>query len=118
MIMLIPTVFLLYVLVSNCYLVTIFFIHIIREMFEFTSHAHSGSFANIIVVCRPISKHVVFLSYYYRERTKLKWQIYMIRSFPNKNWREFQKIYIRPRLAVDSAQWDLSITGVRILNKL
>ncbi len=27
-----------------------------------------------------------------------------------KNAREFQKIYIRPRSAVDSAQWDLGIT--------
>ncbi len=50
-IVLIPTVFLPYALVSNCYLVTIFFIHIIREKFEFISHAHSWSFANIIVLC-------------------------------------------------------------------
>ncbi len=71
-IVLIPTVFLPYVLVSNCYLVTIFFIRIIHEKFEFTSHADSWSFANIIILCRLGSVHVVFSSYYYRERTKLK----------------------------------------------
>ncbi len=47
MIVLIPTVLLPYALVSNSYLVMIFFIHIIHEKFEFTSHAHSQSFANI-----------------------------------------------------------------------
>ncbi len=46
-IVLIPTVFLPYMVVSNCYLVMIFFICIICEKFEFTSHAHSWSFANI-----------------------------------------------------------------------
>ncbi len=46
-IMLIPTVFLLYALVSNCYLVTFFFFSIISEKFEFTSHTQSRSFANI-----------------------------------------------------------------------
>ncbi len=35
----------------------------------------------------------------------------MIRPFPNKNWREFQIFYIRPISAVDSAHWDLGITG-------
>ncbi len=110
MIVLIPTVFLPYVLVSNCYLVTIFFIHIIHEKFEFTSHAHSWSFANIIVLCRLRSVHVIFLSYYSQERTELNWEIYMIRPFPNKNWCEFQKFYIRPCSAVDSAQWDLGIS--------
>ncbi len=103
-IVLIPTVFLPYALLSNCYLVTIFFIPIIREKFEFTSHAHSWSFTNIIVLCWLGSIHVVFLSYYYRERTELKWKIYMIRPFPNKNWREFQTFYIHPCSAVDSAQ--------------
>ncbi len=57
-IVLIPTVFLLYALVSNCYLVTIFFIHIICE--KFTSHARSWSFANIIILCQLGSVHVVF----------------------------------------------------------
>ncbi len=46
-IMLIPTVFLPYALVFNCYLVTIFFIRIICEKFEFTMYSHSCSFANI-----------------------------------------------------------------------
>ncbi len=89
-IVLIPTVFLPYALVSNCYLVMIFFICIISEKFEFTSNAHSWSFANVIVLCRLGSVHVVFLSYYYRERIKLKWKIYMIHRYPNKNWRKFQ----------------------------
>ncbi len=40
-IVLIPTVFVQYVLLSNCYLVIIFFIDIIHE---FTSDAHSWSF--------------------------------------------------------------------------
>ncbi len=71
-IMLIPTVFLLYALVSNYYLVMIFFIHIIREKFKLTSHSHSWSFANIIILCQLDSVHVVFLSYYYWERTKFK----------------------------------------------
>ncbi len=110
MIMLIPTVFLPYALVSNCYLVMIFFIHIILEKFEFTLYTHSWSFANIIVLCRLGSIHVVFLSYYYRERTELKWKMYMICPFPNKNWREFQKFHIRPYSAVDSAQWDWGST--------
>ncbi len=92
-IVLIPTVFLPYALVSSCYLVMIFFIHIIREKFEFTSHAHSWSFANI-----------------YQEKIELKWKIYMIRPFLNKNLHEFLIFYIRPCSAVDSAQWDLSIT--------
>ncbi len=105
-IMLIATVFLPYALVSNCYLVMIFFIHIIREKFEFTSHSHSWSFANIIILCRLSSVHIVFLSYYYRERTKFKWKMYMIRPFPNKNWPEFHNFHIHPCSAVDSAQWD------------
>ncbi len=113
-IMLIPTVFLPYALVSNCYLVTIFFIRIIREKFKFTSHAHSWSFANIIVVCWLGSIHVIYLSCYYRERTELKWKIYMIRPFPNKNWHEFQNVYIHPRSAVDSAQWDLGVKVVMV----
>ncbi len=54
---LIPNVFLPYTQVSNCYLVTIFFIPIIREKFEFTLHAHSWSFGNIIVLCRLSSVH-------------------------------------------------------------
>ncbi len=110
-IMLIPTVFLPYELVSNCYLVMIF-IRIIGEKFEFTLHAHSWSFANIIVLCRLGSVHVIFLSYCYWERTELNWKIYMIGPFSNKNWREFQnvsKLVCRPCLAVDSAQWDLGI---------
>ncbi len=85
MIVLIPTVFLPYALVSKCYLVTIFFICIIHEKFEFTLHAHSLSFANIIVLCRLGSVHVIFLSYYYRERTELKWKNCMIYPLPNKN---------------------------------
>ncbi len=109
--MLIPTVFLLYMLMShNCYLVMIFFIPIICEKFEFTLHAHSWSFTNIIVLCRLGSIHVVFLSYYYREITELKWNIYMIRPFPKRNWHEFQTSYIRPHSGVDSAQWDRGIS--------
>ncbi len=46
-IVLIPTVLIPYVLVSNYYLVAIFFIRIIHEKFKFTSHAHSWSFTNI-----------------------------------------------------------------------
>ncbi len=111
MIVLIATVFLPYALVSNCYLVMIFFIRIIREKFEFTSNAHSWSFAIIIVLCRLGSIHVIFLSYYYRERTQLNWKMYMIRPFSKKNWSEFQNIYIHPHSAVDSGQWDL---GIRI----
>ncbi len=94
MIVLIPIVF-PYTLVSNCY--------------------HSWSFANIIVLCRLGSVHVVFLSYYYRERTKLICKMFMIRSFPNKNWCEFQNFHIRPRSAVDSAQWDWGIRGANLL---
>ncbi len=45
-IVLIPTVFYPYMLVSNCYLVMIFFIPIICEKFKFTSDTHSWSFAN------------------------------------------------------------------------
>ncbi len=55
-IVLIPTVFLPYSLVSNCYLVMIFFIRIIREKFEFTSHNHAWSFANIIYFYLTIIK--------------------------------------------------------------
>ncbi len=88
-IVLIPTVFLPYALVSNCYLVMIFFIRIIHEKFEFTAQAHSWSFANIIVLCQLGSVHVIFLSYYYPERTELKWKMYMIRPFLNTNWCEF-----------------------------
>ncbi len=62
----------------NCYLVTIFFICIICEKFEFTWHSHSWSFANVIVLCWLGAIHVIFLSYYHRERTKFKWKIYMI----------------------------------------
>ncbi len=43
----------------------------------------------------------------------------MIRPFPNKNWREFQNFHIRPRSAVDSAQWDWGISWaykVKIIN--
>ncbi len=39
--------FLPYALLSNCYLVTFFFIRIIHEKFELTSHTDSCSFANI-----------------------------------------------------------------------
>ncbi len=108
-IVLIPTVFLPYALVSNCYLVTIFFIRIICEKFEFTLHAHSWPFANIILLCRLGSVHGIFLSDYYRERAEFKWKIYMIRPFPKKNWCEFQNFHIRPRSAVASAQWDWGI---------
>ncbi len=111
-IMLIPTVFLPYALASNYYLVTIFFIHIIHEKFEFTSHAHLWSFVNMIILCRLGSVYVVFLSYYYQERTELNWKIYMICLFLNKNWCEFQIFYIRPHSAADSAQWDLDIMNV------
>ncbi len=31
----------------------------------------------------------------------------------NKNGHGFQNVYIRPRSAVDSAQWDLGITRMR-----
>ncbi len=118
-IVLIPTVFVPYALVSNSYLVTIFSIHIILEKFEFTSHAHSWSFANIIVLCQLGSVHVVFLFYYYRETTELKWKIYMIHPFRNKNWCEFQNVYICPCSAVDLAQWDLGITVIiSSINKL
>ncbi len=112
MIVLIPAVLLPYALVSNCYLVMIFFIRITCEKFEFTLHATSWSFANIIILCRLGSVHVVFLSYYYRERTELKWKMYMIRPFPNKNWREFQNFHICPCSAVDSAQWDWVVSTV------
>ncbi len=40
-------VFVPYTLVSNCYLVTSFFIRNIHEKFEFTLYAHSRSFTNI-----------------------------------------------------------------------
>ncbi len=108
-IILIPTMFLPYAPVSNCYLVTIFFICIIHKKFEFTSDAHSWSFASIIILCRLGFIHFVFLSYYCRERTELNWKLYMICPFPNKNWCECQKFYIHPRSAVDLAQWDLGI---------
>ncbi len=55
------------------------------------------------------SVHVIFLSYYYRERTELKWKIYMIHALPKRNRRDFQTFYIRPRSEVDSAQWDWGI---------
>ncbi len=91
-IVLIPTVFLPYALVSNCYLVTIFFIRIIHKKFEFTSHAHSWSFANIIVVCQLGSVHVIFLSYYYQERTELKLKNYMISSLPQQELARISKL--------------------------
>ncbi len=97
-IMLIPTVFLSYALVSNCYLVMIFFIRIIGEKFEFTLHADSWSFANIIILCRLGSVHVVFLSYYYQERTEFKWNIYMIRPSPTRigtNFKMFTFVHVR-----------------------
>ncbi len=106
-IVLIPTVFLPYALVSNCYLVMIFFIRNICNNFKFTSHSHSWSFANIIVLCWLGSILVIFLSYHYRERTKLKWKFFMIPPFPNKNWHELQNVYIRPCSALDSAQQDI-----------
>ncbi len=106
-IVLIPTVFLPYSLLSNSYLVTIFFIPIKLEKFELTSDTHSWSFTNIIILCRLGSIHVVFLSYYYRERTELKWKIYMIHPFPNRNWSEFPTSYIRPRSGVDS-DWGIT----------
>ncbi len=115
MIVLILTEFLPCTLVSNCYLVTIFFIPIIRKKFEFTSHAHSWSFANVIILCRLGWVHVVFLSYYYRERIELKWKNYMIYALPNRNWHEFQTFYIRPRSGTDSAQWDWGIRCNHIL---
>ncbi len=74
-IVLIRTVFLPYTLVAKCYLVMIFFIRIIDEKFEFTLHAYSWSFANIIVLCQLFSVYVIFLSYYYWERTELNWKI-------------------------------------------
>ncbi len=46
-IMLIPTVFLPYTLLSNCYLVTFFSFRIIHEKFKLTSHADSHSFTNV-----------------------------------------------------------------------
>ncbi len=105
MIVLIPTVFLPYALVSNCYLVMIFFIFILYvKKFEFTLHAHSLSFANIIILFRLGTIHVVFLSYCYWERTKLKWKMYMIHPVPNKNWSEFQNFHIHPHSAVDSVR--------------
>ncbi len=112
MIVLIPNLFLLYTIVSICYLVPIFFIRIIREKVEFTSHTHSWSFTNIIVVCWLGSVHVIFSSYYYRDRTKLKWKNYMICPFPNKNWRKFRIIL---HSAVDLAHWDLGISKVMLI---
>ncbi len=102
-IVLIPTVFLQYALVSNCYLVTIFFIRIIREKFEFTSYAHLWSFANIILLCRLGSIHVIFLCYYYQERTKLKWKFHDS-SLPKQELALISNFYICPSSAVDSAQ--------------
>ncbi len=84
-------------------------VFLILEEFEFTLHSYLWSFTKIIILCRLGSVHVIFLSYYYRERTKLKWKVYIIRPFPKNNWHEFQYVYIRPRSAVDSAQWDLGI---------
>ncbi len=34
-------------------------------------------------------------------------KIYMIRTLPNRNWREFQTFYIRPCSGTDSAQWGI-----------
>ncbi len=84
-------------------------------MFKFTLHAHSWSFANIIVLCRLGSIHVIFLSYYYRQRTELKWNIYIIHALPKRNWREFQTFYIRPRSGTDLAQWDWGINNLWLL---
>ncbi len=81
----------------------------IHGKFEFTLHAHSRSFANIIVLCRLGSVPVVFLFNYYRERTELKWKSYMIRVLPKRNRRDFQTFYICPRSPVGSAQWDWGI---------
>ncbi len=69
-IVLIPTEFLLYVLVSNCYLVTIFFIPIICEKFEFTLHTHLWSFANIIVLCRLGSILIIPFIYPHQRTTQ------------------------------------------------
>ncbi len=104
----IPAVFLPYALVSNCYLVMSFFIRIICEKFKFTSHALSCSFTNIIVHCQLGSVHVIFLSYYYWERTELNWKMYMIRP------SLLIYFYIRPCSAVDSALWDLGIITLNL----
>ncbi len=101
MIVLIPTELLPCALVSNCYLVTIFFIPIMREKLEFTSHAHSWSFSNIIVLCRLGSIHVVFLSYYYWERTELKWKIKWFVLSPTGigvNFNLFTFVHVREQI--------------------
>ncbi len=47
-----------YTLVSNCYLVTIFFICIILEKFEFTSHADSQIYSYFVGLA-------LYMSYFY-----------------------------------------------------
>ncbi len=41
----------------------------------------------------------------------------MIRAIPNRNGREFETFYIRPRSGVDSAQWNWCIIGSLELNR-
>ncbi len=88
--MFIPTEFLPCALVSNCFLVT------------------------IVLICEKCSFAYInrtFLSWLHtcRERTELKWNIYMIRVLPNRNEREFQTFYIRACSSTDSARWDWGI---------
>ncbi len=109
-IVLILIVFIPYALLSQCYLVTFFFIRIIREKFELTLHADSCSFANIN---RTLSSwlHTCLIQCYLNiiEKELSPNKIFLIHAPLNRNEREFQTFYIRPHLGTYSAQWDWGI---------
>ncbi len=111
-IMLIPTVFLPYALVSNCYLATLFFIRIIREKFEFTSHADSRSFAKItrtlstwlhtcLIVILPLSRNN-------RAQMKNFWFLLSPTEI-GANFKHFTFIHIRQYIR-HSETWALDFT--------
>ncbi len=108
--MFIHTVFVPFILLSYCYLVTFFFIRIIHEKFKLTSHADSCSVAtkkkSYFVVLAP------YMSYYYLttiEKEPSPNEKFLIHAPCNKNRHEFRTFYIRPHSGTDLAQWDWGI---------
>ncbi len=99
MIVLIPTVFLPYVLVSNCYLEMIFYIRIICEKFEFTLHAQSWSFPNITCTLSTwplqLDLNHLIINFKYSHLTVCNFKLIFIYNFQTKlmqhklsNWME------------------------------
>ncbi len=104
--MFIRTIFFPFVLLPYCYLVMLFFIRIIREKFELTSHADSCSFApkkSYFVVLAPYMSSY-FLTTIKKEQSPN--EKFLIRAPCNRNRCEFRTFYIRPHSGTDSAQWD------------